>query len=137
MSNVLPFPRMVDGSHPRRNPDRRASSRGGRRATDKAGHAPLVLLVDHDEHTNARCEAILAKLHFAVAPTRTIEEAQRVMESLHPNVIVATVAEAAALRQANASDLPVIILNDVMDPEMLVEEIRRELRARARGLGGT
>ena len=124
---------MNDGPHPRSNPDRRAISRGGRRATDKAGHAPLVLLVDHDENTNARCEAILAKLHFAVAPTRTIEEAQRVMESLHPNVIVATVAEAAALRQANASDLPVIILNDVMDPAMLVEEIRRELRARAQG----
>lgn len=120
---------MTDGASPRNGPDRRSSPRGGRRATDKAGHAPLVLLVDHDEHTNARCEAILAKLHFAVAPTRTIEEARRVMQSLHPNVIVATVAEAAALRQANASNLPVVILNDVMDPEMLVEEIRRELRA--------
>ena len=133
MSNVLPFPRMSDGPAPRLNPDRRAFPRGGRRATDKSGHAPLVLLVDHDEHTNARCEAILAKLHFAVAPTRTIEEARRVMDSLHPNIIVATVAEAASLRQANASNLPVVILNDVMNPEMLVDEIRRELRAHAAG----
>jgi CheY-like chemotaxis protein len=133
MSNVLPFSRHPEASHPRRSPDRRAFARGGRRATDKAGHAPLVLLVDHDAHTNARCEAILAKLHFAVAPTRTIEEARRVMDSLHPNIIVATVSEAAALRQANAAELPVVILNDVMDPEMLVAEIRRELRSHLRG----
>jgi DNA-binding NtrC family response regulator len=133
MSNVIPFRRTPETSHPRRNVDRRAFPRGGRRATDKAGHAPLVLLVDHDAHTNARCEAILAKLHFAVAPTRTIDEARRVMESLRPNIIVATVAEAAALRQSNASDLPVVILNEVMDPETLVDEIRRELRAHVTG----
>lgn len=133
MSNVIPFPQGSDTSHPRRSPDRRAISRGGRRATDKAGHAPLVLLVDHDTHTAARCEAILAKLHFAVAPTRTIEEARKVMDALRPNIIVASVAEAATLRQANAADLPVIILNDVMDPQTLVDEIRRELRAQARG----
>ena len=133
MSNVLPFHRMPEASHPRRSPDRRAFARGGRRATDKAGDAPLVLLVDHDAHTNARCEAILAKLHFAVAPTRTIEEARRVMDSLHPNIIVASVSEAATLRQTNAADLPVVILNDIMDPETLVDEIRRELRAHVRG----
>jgi hypothetical protein len=133
MSNVIPFRRTPDTSRPRRTVDRRAFARGGRRATDKAGHAPLVLLVDHDAHTNARCEAILAKLHFAVAPTRTIEEARRVMESLHPNIIVATVAEAAALRRTNASDLPVVILNEVMDPETLADEIRRELRAHVTG----
>jgi len=136
MSNVIPFPRGHETSHPshpRRSPDRRAIPRGGRRATDKAGHAPLVLLVDQDETANARCEAILAKLHFAVARTRTIDEARKVMDSLHPNIIVATIAEAAALRQANASELPVIIIDNMMDPETLVDEIRRELRAHARG----
>jgi alanine racemase len=55
------------------------------------------------------------------------------MESLRPNIIVATVSEAAALRQTSAADLPVVILNDVMDPETLVEEIRRELRAHLKG----
>jgi DNA-binding NtrC family response regulator len=132
MSNVIPFPR-CRGVAPRRNPDRRAYPRGGRRATDTAGHAPLVLLVDRDANTNARCEAILAKLHFAVAPTRTIEEARRVMDSLRPNIVVASVAEAAALRQANSADLPVVILNEKMDPETLIQEIRRELRAHLRG----
>ena len=56
------------------------------------------------------------------------------MDSLHPNIIVATIAEAAALRQANASELPVIIIDNMMDPETLVAEIRRELRAHARGV---
>jgi hypothetical protein len=134
MSNVIPFPRTPDAPHPRRAPDRRAFPRGGRRASDKAGYAPLVLLLDRDANTIARCEAILAKLHFAVAPTRTIDEARKVMDSLHPNIIIASIAEAAALRQANASDVPVVILtDDVMDPELLVEEIRRELRAHRAG----
>ena len=133
MSNVIPFPRMPEASHPRRNPDRRAYPRGGRRATDTAGHAPLVLLVDHDANTTARGAAILAKLHLAVAPTRTIAEPRRVMDSLRPNIVVASVAEAAALRQANSADLPVVILNEKMDPETLIQEIRRELRAHLRG----
>jgi len=133
MSNVIPFPHGHETSHPRRGLDRRAIPRGGRRATDKAGHAPLVLLVDHDENATARCEAILAKLHFAVAPTRTLDDARKVMESLRPNIIVASIAGAAALRQANASDLPVVILDNVMDPQTLVDEIRRELRAHLSG----
>ena len=59
--------------------------------------------------------------------------APRVMDSLRPNIVVASVAEAAALRQANAADLPVVILNEKMDPETLIQEIRRELRAHLRG----
>jgi CheY-like chemotaxis protein len=134
MSNVIPFPRSPETPHTPRTVDRRAFPRGGRRATDSSGHAPLVLIIDRDPDSAARCEAILAKLHFAVAPTRTIEEAQQVMSSLHPNIIVASIAEAAALRQANAADLPVVILSaDVMDPETLVDEIRRELRGQAKG----
>ena len=90
-----------------------------------------MLLVDADEDSNARCEAILARLHFAVAPTRTLEEAQRVMTALRPNLIVARIADAALLKQTMADDLPIVLLNDdMMDPEVLVEAIRRELRAR-------
>jgi hypothetical protein len=131
MAHVLQFPRTPDGPEPRRGPDRRAVPRGGRRASDRPGFAPLVLILDPDADSNARYEAILARLHFAVAPTRTIEEARRVVEGLRPNIIIAGIAEAAELRRAQASDLPVIILNDaVKDPERLVDEIRRELRAR-------
>ena len=65
----------------RRGPDRRSRPRGGRRVEDKTGYAPLVLLVDEDAASGERCEAILAKLHFAVAPARSVEEALRVMSA--------------------------------------------------------
>jgi hypothetical protein len=130
MGNVIAFRRMNDPHEHRRGPDRRSTRRGGRREGDKKGYAPLVLLVDDNEHSNSRCEAILARLHFAVAPTRSIEEASRVMDALRPDIIVARVADAATLRRATAADLPIVLLNDdLLDPEVLIEEIRHELRA--------
>jgi hypothetical protein len=129
MGHIIAFPRVPGSPEQRNGADRRSTRRGGRRTTDKPGYAPLVLLVDGDEDSNVRCEAILAKLHFAVAPTRSVDEAIRVMEALRPNLIIARVADAAALRQATAADLPLVILgDDLLDPEALVEEIRRELR---------
>jgi hypothetical protein len=129
MGHIIAFPRVPGSPEQRNGADRRSTRRGGRRTTDKPGYAPLVLLVDGDEDSNVRCEAILAKLHFAVAPTRSVDEAIRVMEALRPNLIIARIADAAALRQATAADLPLVILgDDLLDPEALVEEIRRELR---------
>lgn len=131
MAHVIAFPKGHGTPEHRRGPDRRSVSRGGRRATDRPGFAPLVLIIDADEDSNARCEAILARLHFAVAPTRSIDEARRVMEALRPNLVVARIADAAALRQATGADVPVVLLgDDLLDPEVLVEEIRRELRQR-------
>lgn len=131
MGNVIAFPRMPGAPDNRQGPDRRSARRGGRRATDKPGYAPLVLLVDGDADSNARCEAILARLHFAVAPTRSVDEAQRIMTALRPNLVVARTADAEALRQTMSEDLPIVLLTDeILDPEALVEEIRRELRAR-------
>jgi hypothetical protein len=129
MGHVIVFPRSPGLPEHRQGPDRRRVPRGGRRATDKAGYAPLVLLIDADEDSNARSEAILARLHFAVAPTRTIDEARRVMETLRPNLVVARIADAAALKQLTGSDCPVVLMNgDLLDPELLVDEIRRALR---------
>ena len=129
MGNVIAFRRMNDPHDQRRGPDRRSTPRGGRRQGDRKGYAPLVLIVDDNEDSNGRCEAILARLHFAVAPTKTIDEASRVMDALRPDIIVARVADAAALRQATAADLPIVLLaDDLLDPEALVEEIRRQLR---------
>jgi hypothetical protein len=131
MGHIIAFPRVPGSPDQRNGPDRRSTRRGGRRASDKHGYAPLVLIVDGDEDSNTRCEAILARLHFAVAPTRSVEEAVRVMETLRPNLVIARVADLAALRQATAADLPVVVLgDDLLDPEALVEEIRRELRRR-------
>jgi hypothetical protein len=131
MSNVLAFPRTPENSDHRRGADRRSQRRGGRRAEDRPGFAPLVLLIDEHADGGIQCEAILARLRFAVAPAKTIDEGIRVMQALRPNIVVARVAEAAALRQATAADVPVVLLNDdLMDPEILVGEIRRELRSR-------
>jgi hypothetical protein len=130
MGDVLAFRRPDQEHAPRRGPDRRSTRRGGRRAEDKKGFAPLVLLLDDNLDSNARCEAILARLHFAVAPTKDIDEAKSVMSALRPDIIVARVADAAALRSATSADLPIVLLgNEVLDPEVLIEEIRRELRA--------
>jgi len=129
MGNVIAFRRMNDSHDQRRGPDRRSTRRGGRREGDKKGFAPLVLLVDDNEDSNSRCEAILARLLFAVAPTKNLDEASRVMDALRPDIIVARIADAAALRQATAADLPIVLLgDDLLDPEVLIEEIRKELR---------
>jgi hypothetical protein len=133
MSNVLAFPRVPENPDHRRGADRRSQRRGGRRAEDKPGYAPLVLLIDENAGDGIPCEAILSRLRFAVAPARTIDEAIRIMQVLRPNIVVARVAEAAALRQATAADVPVVLLNDdLMDPDALVGEIRRELQSRQR-----
>jgi DNA-binding response OmpR family regulator len=112
--------------------DRRQRARGGRRSGDQQGFAPLVLLVDEDADTSQRCEAILAKLRFAVAPARTLAEATRVMDALRPNLIVGRISDPDALKRAAPNEVPVVILTDVLsEPEAMIGEIRRALRQRA------
>ena len=116
----------------RQGSDRRQRARGGRRAGDQSGFAPLVLLVDEDPDSGARCEAILAKLRFAVAPAHTLAEATRVMDSLRPNLIVGHVTDPEALRRAAPAEIPVVILDDALSaPDSMIAEIRRALRKRA------
>jgi CheY-like chemotaxis protein len=99
------------------------------------GFAPLVLVADDDAGNGARCVAILAKLRFAVAPAHSVEEAIKVLEALRPDLIVARLADEPALRARMAAnpalgDIPFITMtakND--DPAVLIEEIRRALRA--------
>lgn len=116
----------------RQGSDRRQQPRGGRRAGDQAGFAPLVLLVDEDPDSGARCEAILTKLRFAVAPAHTLAEATRVMDALRPNLIVGHVTDPDALRRAAPREIPVVILDDTLSaPDSMIAEIRRALRKRA------
>jgi PleD family two-component response regulator len=121
----------------RQSPDRRRLPRGGRRPADPQGYAPLVLVADDDVDSNSRCEAILAKLRFAVAPARTAEEAVRVMQVLRPNIVVAHLKDETMLRRKMESEpsmagVPVLSLNDdTKDPETLIEAIRRVLRMTA------
>jgi DNA-binding NtrC family response regulator len=115
----------------RRGADRRKQSRGGRRASDRPGFAPLILVADEDASSRDMCETILAKLHFAVAPVDSIDKAVSVISTLRPDVIVVHAKDTAALeRAAWPSGVPFVAVTDEMkDPELLVEAIRRAIRA--------
>lgn len=129
MGTVVAFPRTSGVPDKRHGADRRQRARGGRRTSDQQGFAPLVLLVDEDADSAERCEAILATLRFAVAPTRTLAEATRVMDALRPNLIVGRVSDPDALRRAAPHDVPVVVLTDGLSaPEAMLGEIRRVLR---------
>jgi hypothetical protein len=132
VGTVVSFPRTSGVPDKRRGADRRHRPRGGRRTGDRQGFAPLVLLVDEDTDSGQRCEAILAKLRFAVAPAHTLAEATRVMDALRPNLIVAHVSDPEALKRAAPEDIPLVILNEALSaPDAMIGEIRRALRKRS------
>ena len=114
--------------------DRRGTPRGGRRPGDVQGYSPLILVADDDANSGARCVAILARLRFAVAPAHSVDEAIKIMASLHPTLIVARLKDEAALRQQMAAnpeigDIPIVTLTPENDaPQMMIEDIRRALR---------
>jgi CheY-like chemotaxis protein len=112
---------MTDQSQNRRSgEDRRSSPRGGRRPGDPGGYSPLILVADDDASNGARCVAILSKLRFAVAPAHSIEEALKVLRSLHPNLIVARLSDEPELRKQMTEDREI--------DDVLIEEIRAALR---------
>ena len=113
----------------RRGGDRRQRSRGGRRPDDSSGTTPLVLVADENADSRATCETILAKLNFAVAPVDSVDRALAVMATLRPEVIVARVRDASPL--VNQADAPCVIMTEEMrDPDVLADAIRRALRDR-------
>lgn len=123
-----------DNQNRRSGSDRRSTPRGGRRPGDPRGYSPLILVADEDASNGARCVAILSKLRFAVAPAYSVDEAVKVMRSLHPTLIVARLDDEPELRKQMAADpdlgeIPIVTMtaaND--DPNVLVEEIRAALR---------
>jgi CheY-like chemotaxis protein len=125
---------MTSSAERRRVSDRRRFARGGRRAGDRDGYAPLILLVDDDADRGGRCEALLLALKFAVAPAATIEEAVRVTRALRPNLIVTCGRLAGPLQTELQGDpptakVPVITMSDrPLEPESLLDAIRRALR---------
>jgi hypothetical protein len=114
-----------------RGPDHRKLPRGGRRAGDTSGFAPLVLVVGSGDSATAQAETVLAKLRFAVATSGSVEDALRVMTGIRPDIIVAESDPAARIRLEAPEHLPVVVMSDEMrgDPDRFVEEIRRSLRA--------
>jgi CheY-like chemotaxis protein len=114
----------------RQGPDRRRRSRGGRRADDDAGFWPLVLVADEDADSRGICEAILAKLRFAVAPVDSVDKAVTVIGTLRPDVIVAHARDTMPLQRAAwPSGVPFVTVTDNMrEPDALVEAIRQAIR---------
>jgi hypothetical protein len=116
-----------------RGPERRRLARGGRRAEDQDGFAPLVLLIGEAPEVVERSEAILAKLRFGVTTSSSVDEALRVLVDLHPDIVVSGTRDAARIRSEAPQHLPVVVMDQGMhdSPEALVEEIRRTLRSNA------
>ena len=118
-------------------PDRRSSPRGGRRPGDPQGYSPLILVADDDANSGAHCVAILARLRFAVAPAHSVDEAIKVMSSLHPTLVVTRLKDEAALREQMAANpaigaIPIVALTPENDaPQLMLDEIRRVLRERS------
>ena len=131
---------MAESNDKRRSPDRRRFSRGGRRTSDVQGYTPLVFVVDPRPSGRDACEAILAKLRFAVAPFDSVEKAKRAMEGLKPDLVLVTKDHLDELRRAlpsgrNDASLPILPLPEGhVSMTALVEEVRRALRA---GLSAT
>jgi hypothetical protein len=114
-----------------RGPDRRTTSRGGRRTDDREGFAPLVLLVGEKPGVVEQSEAVLAKLHFAVTTSSNVEEALRVVAELRPDLVVSNAPDAARIRTEVPEHLPVVVVDEGMkaSAEVLIEEIRRVIRS--------
>lgn len=114
----------------RRVPDRRRAPRGGRRPTDQAGFAPLILVADEDDASGAMSETILAKLRFAVARVDSVDKAVKVIDTLRPDVIVARGRDVSPLKAAAwPSRVPfVAVTDDISEPEALVEAVRQAIR---------
>lgn len=116
----------------RRGTDRRRQPRGGRRAGDREGFTPLVMLVGDDPSVIDRSEAILAKLRFAVTTSATVDHALRVLPQLKPDlVVVGEGHDDEQMRTGAPPNLPIVVMDAEMqnDPDSLIEAIRGVLRA--------
>jgi hypothetical protein len=112
-------------------PDRRQFARGGRRTTDRAGYAPIVVLIDNDATRLDLSEAILAKLRFAVAPFGSVDRALAAMQGLMPEIVIARTECVRELRDRLPLDrdgraIPVLPLTpELADPMNLIDALRQ------------
>ena len=128
---------MTESSDKRGGADRRRQPRGGRRPADRSGYTPLVFVIDPRPSAREACEAILAKLRFAVAPFDSLDQAKRALNGLKPDIVLVVTDHLEEIRRMlpqgrDGRPVPVLPLPDIeVSPVTLVEEIRRALRAGA------
>jgi DNA-binding response OmpR family regulator len=139
----------------RRVTDRRKAPRGGRRATDRPGRHPQVLIADSYEGARIPCAKYLDRLGFSVLEAGDGHKALAHIDARLPHVIVienglpdAPVAQVARRLHGpravplivTTSDLDVVedtvtglphvaVLEKPFSMSMMVAEIRRLLRA--------
>jgi hypothetical protein len=93
-----------------------------------------VFVIDPRPSGRDTCEAILAKLRFAVAPFESVDQAARVVAALRPDLVLAGADLVEAIREAMAPHrdqhaIPVVAIpeNDT-DAVALLETVRTALR---------
>jgi len=125
---------MTERGYKERGPDRRRQPRGGRRPTDIDGYAPLVFVIDPRPSGRDACEAILAKLRFAVAPFESVDQATRVVAALRPDLILAGADHVEAVRaamapQRNRGAIPIVAIPEHDSQAVaLIDSVRAALR---------
>lgn len=119
---------MLDKPEKRRGPERRRQPRGGRRASDREGFSPLVLVIGQDGASAEQSEAILAKLKFAVSRSATVDDALRVLPDLRPDLVVAPEPDGARIRAATSA--PVVVMKSGPDQSVdgLIDDVLHTLR---------
>ena len=123
---------MTQGKNVRAAADRRAQPRGGRRPADVDGLAPLIMVVGDEAAVGEAVGAVLAKLKFAVIPSLTVDNALRVLTTANPDLVVAAEGDAARIRLECPEHHTVVVVTEGMrvDPELLIDEIRKALRSK-------
>jgi CheY-like chemotaxis protein len=89
------------------------------------------MVVGQDAVAVNLAEAVLAKLRFGVTTASSVGDALRVLQTLKPEIVVATSADAGRIRMEAPEHLSVVEMTDQMreNPLELVEAIRERLRA--------
>ena len=117
--------------------DRRRVPRGGRRASDRTGKYPPVLVADSYEGARQACARYLEQFHFAVAEAADGEQALARIVETSPQVILTEwnlpSMPASRLQQWISqrrpdSAIPVIVLATAVEPDGRVPHVAGLLR---------
>jgi DNA-binding response OmpR family regulator len=134
-----------------RTRDRRSGSRGGRRASDRPGRCPRILIVDYDDNVRRPLVQFLSMFGFDAHEAATGYDGAELIAAAAPELVVADFAlpSAELLRQSlqERHSLPLIVTttgyemlppnaaNAVLEKpfalDRLLEETRRALRSPA------
>jgi DNA-binding NtrC family response regulator len=96
----------------RRVGDRRREPRGGRRGSDRAGRAPVVLVADSYESAREPTGAYLARRGFDVVQANTAERAIAALDLKPPRIVVSGLEDVETHRlyeRLAARGVPVIV----------------------------